>query len=159
MINLSGEINYAMLETLLKAFKGEHLHIYFSSPEGGLMDVAEAIIDFINTYKDKIEITFYGENFSAGMHIFLRTECKKKVVPSTTGMYHYSWKEITMSQKGVLVNEYDKFSFKEMKISKENDLAFLRTTKLSEKEINGIIKGKDVYFSFNRMKDIIDNAI
>lgn len=155
MINLSGEVNYEMLNSLLKSYTGAYLHIYFSSPEGGMVDVAEAIIDFINLHKDNIEITFYGENFSSGMDIFIKTECKKNILPDTRGMYHYSWQEVSISQSGKLTNEYDKFSIQQMKLSKNRTIAFLKTTKFLEKEINAVKKGKDVYFSFDRMKDII----
>ncbi len=92
IVNLSGEVNYEMFDTLIKAFNGltkdDNLHIYFSS-EGGLTDVSEAIIDFINKNKDYIGITFYGEVFSAGMTIFLKTNCNKYILPDTRGMYHF----------------------------------------------------------------------
>ncbi len=44
---------------------------------------------------------------------------------------------------------------KEMKKSKDISINFLKTTKLSEIEISKIKKGKDVYFSYDRMLEII----
>jgi len=158
VLNLSGEVDYEMLNKLILAFntlkEAEELCIYFSS-SGGLVDVAEAIIDFINTNKERISITFYGEIFSSGMNIFLKTSCRKKILPDTRGMFHFSWQEVTISEGGKPNSSYDIFSLKEMKASKNRTIAYLKTTKLTETEINSIKKGRDIYFSHTRMEEII----
>ncbi len=158
-LHLSGEVNYAMLDNLVKAYNSlkedEKLYIYLTSPEGGLVDVAEAIVDFINLDKETIAITFYGEVFSSGMHIFLKTECPKLILRDTRGMYHFSWQEMTISEGGKPTGAYDMFSLKEMKRAKNETIAYLKTTKLLDKEINAIKKGQDVYFSYARMLELI----
>jgi len=159
ILHLSGDVNYEMFDELVKAFNsltvGDYLHIYFTCPEGGSADVSEAIIDFINKNKDRISMTFYGELFSSGMVIFLAVECNKKILPCTRGMYHFSWQEMGISENGKPSTEYDNFSMKEMKKSKEISIAFLKRTKLSDKEITTIKRGKDVYFSYDRMLELI----
>lgn len=159
ILNLSGDVDYEMFNTLVKAFnnliKGDNLHIYFTCPNGGSADISEAIIDFINKNKEYIGMTFYGELFSSGMVIFLATECYKIILPFTRGMYHFSWQEMSISETGKPSTEYDIFSMKEMKKAKDKSLAFLKKTKLSEKEISTIKKGKDVYFSHERMLELI----
>jgi ATP-dependent protease ClpP protease subunit len=162
ILSLSGEINYLMFEDLIKSFnslkKAELLHLYFSS-EGGYIDVAEAMIDFINSNSEKILITFYGEIFSAAMYIFLKAKCKKLIVKDTRGMFHFSWQIMEISEGGKPTSLYNTFSLKEMRRSKEIGIAFLKTTLLSEKEINNIKQNKDVYFSFPRMRELVCNAI
>ncbi len=159
IVHLSGDVDYEMLDELVKAFnnltKDDKFHIYFTCPMGGSADVSEAIIDFINKNKEHIGMTFYGELFSSGMVIFLAVQCSKKVLPFTRGMYHFSWQEMGISETGKPSTEYDIFSMKEMKKSKDVSLAFLKTTKLTEKEIATIKRGKDVYFSHERMLELI----
>jgi len=157
ILNLSGEVGYEMLNALIKAYndiKEEELHIYFSSPEGGLTDVAEAIIDFINS-RNKISLTFYGEVFSAGMVILLKTTCPKKILPDTRGMFHFSWQELTISEGGKPNGAYDIFSMKEMKESKIRTIEYLKNTKMTEKDLKGIKNGKDIFFSYSRMQELI----
>ncbi len=159
ILHLSKDVNYETFNALVKAFNAlttnDCLHIYFTCPEGGLTDVSEAIIDFINKNKDYIGMTFYGELFSSGMVIFLSTQCEKKILPFTRGMYHLAWQQMDIAENGKPSSEYDIFSMKEMRKSKEKNLSFLKTTKLSEKEINAIRKGKDVYFSYDRMLELL----
>lgn len=161
ILNLSGEVNYNMLNELVKSYNllnEEKLHVYFSSPEGGFTSIAEVIVDLINLYKDQTKITFYGENFSCGMIVFLKTQCEKSILPSTVGMFHFCYQDMTISEGGKPNSEYGLFSMKEMKSSKLETLEYLKNTKLSDREIIAIKKGKDVYFSFNRMSELI-NAI
>ena len=159
ILHLAGEVDYKMMDLLVKTFtfleKGNNLHIYFTCPDGGSSDVGIAIIDFINKNKETIDITFYGELFSCGMVIFLGTECNKKILMDTRGMYHFSWQEMTISEGGKPTSEYDIFSMSEMKKSKGKTIDFLKTTKLNEKEISSIKKGKDIYFSHTRMLELI----
>lgn len=157
IINLSGEVGYGMFNELIKAVSGlkENLHIYFTTADGGQTDVAEGMVDLINKNKDMIEICFYGEVFSAGMMIFLKTECRKCVLPDTTGMYHYAWQEVTITEGGKPSAAYDIFCMKEMKKAKLRTIEYLKTTKLTEKEIKYVKTGKDLYLSHERMLELI----
>lgn len=154
ILNLSGEVNYEMLNQLVRSLndlrQGDRLHIYFTT-DGGQVDVAESIIDMVNKNKEYIGITFYGEVFSSGMYIFLKATCEKWILPDTTGMYHYSWQEVTIKEGGKPSSSYDIFCMKEMKKAKNRTIEYLKTTKLTDKEINAIRAGKDVYFSYERM--------
>jgi len=161
-VNISGKVEFEMLSDLLKAFnstpKEETLHIYFCSPDGGDTDVAEAIINFINKNKDRIEITFYGANYSSGMVIFLKTQCVKYILPDTRGMYHFCYQQLDISEGGHPSSAHGKFSIQEMKNAKTITINYLKTLSLTKKEMRDISNGKDVYFSYSRMKDLI-NAI
>ena len=159
ILNICGEVNYEMFTSLTKAYtslvKGDILYIYFSSPEGGSTDAAEAVIDIINTNKELTSLIFYGENYSSGMHIFLKTICSKRILRDTRGMYHFSWQEMIISEGGKPSSDYDKFSLKEMKNSLIKTIAYLKTTKLTEKEIKIISKSKEMYFTYDRMLELI----
>ena len=156
IINLSGDVDYEMFEKLIKAIEqGKELDIYFTASTGGQTDAAEAIIDLVNKNLERIHIIFYGEVFSAGMMIFLKTKCKKSILPDTTGMYHYSWQQVAISEGGKPSDSYDIFTMKEMKKSKLRTLEYLKTTKLTEKEIKQVKSSKDLYISYERMLELI----
>jgi len=67
ILHLAGEVNYNMVNELVKSIntltKGDILNIYFTSPEGGSVDVGEALINIINLHKEVVSIHFYGEIF------------------------------------------------------------------------------------------------
>lgn len=159
VVNLAGEVSYEMFNILVKATNElGKLHIYFSSPEGGLTDVAEAIIDHINKNMNRIEMTFYGENFSAGMLIFLRVNCEKTILADTRGMYHFSWQDITISEGGKPHAGYDTFCMQEMKLSKQRSMEYLKTLTLTDKEMKAIKAGKDVFFPYQRMLELANGT-
>lgn len=159
LLQLSGEVNYAMLDSLVKTLneakkRNEKLTIYFSS-EGGLSDVAEAIIEIVNKESERILMIFYGEVFSSGMVILLRVQCEKAILKDTRGMFHFAWQSVMINETGKPTDGYDKFSVAEMKRSKEVTLNFLKTTRLTQSEIVKIKKGEDVYFSYTRLLELI----
>lgn len=159
ILNLAGEVNYIMLNDLVKSVNtltvGDILHIYFTSPEGGMVDVSEALIQIINLHKESITMHFYGEIFSSGMVIFLKTECNKTLLPDTRGMYHFSWQTVNIAEGGKPTDPYDIFSIKEMKESKKRSVEYLASTKLNDKEIKLIKQGKDVYFPYSRLRELL----
>ena len=52
-------------------------------------------------------------------------------------------------------NKYDEFAIKELTTSKKDSLEFLKNKKLTEKEIKDISKGNDVFFTYNRLLELI----
>jgi ATP-dependent protease ClpP protease subunit len=156
-LSLSGDVNSRMLNKLVEAInerpENEKLSIYFTTP-GGLVSVSDAIIDVINTTKN-IEMIFYGEIFSAGMIIFLKTKCKKRVLKEIAGMYHYCFQALTINEGGKPSGPYDSFIVKDMKESRTRTAEYLKTTKLTDKEITQIKAGKDVFFTYERMLELL----
>ena len=160
ILNLCGEVNYPMLDTLVSAInnlrQGDHLLIYFSSPSGGLTHVAEAIIDIINRHSEVISLFFYGENFSSGMYILLRTKCHKTLLEDTTGMFHLASQSINIIEGGNGGDSYDSFCIAEMKKAKTRSLEIIKQFKFNAKEAALIKRGKDAYFSCERLRELID---
>lgn len=156
--NINNSIDESTLNILINQInnlKDGILTIYFTCPNGGLTDTGEALIHLINTNKDRITIIFYGELFSMGMNIFLRTSCSKVVLPDTRGMYHYTWQDIAINESGKPLGEYEKFSLSELKKAKKRSLETIDNLPLTEKESKAMKSGKDVYFSYERMKELI----
>jgi ATP-dependent protease ClpP protease subunit len=162
IISLSGEVNKDMLEDLVDAYsdrkkEDEKLVAYFTS-EGGDMDAMEAMIDFVNNHKDLVELVFYGEVFSAGMAFFLESSCPKRILPETRGMFHFCMQELTITEGGRPSAGYDAFSAKEMKKAKLRTMESIKGKGLTDKEIREINKGKDVYFSYERMLELLNGT-
>ena len=159
ILHLSGDVDYKMFDDLVSSLNrltvDDKLSIYFTCPEGGKADVCEAIVDLINKNANHIGMTFYGEIFSSGMVIFLKTQCSKSILPDTRGMYHFAWQEMTIGEGGKPLMKYDSFSMSEMKKSKLVTLEFLKTTKLLDTEIAKIKRGEDVYFTHKRLIELI----
>lgn len=159
VLHLYNEVDHNLLGILVNALNllksEEILTIYFTCPSGGYTDVGEAIIDLININKDKINLILYGEIFSTGMLIFLKTKCSKKLLPDTRGMYHFSWQGINMNEAGKPITSYDEFSLIEMKKSKIRSLEFIKSFSFNEKEKKAIKQGQDVYLSYDRMKELL----
>lgn len=89
------------------------------------------------------------------MVMFLKTECPKTLLPDTRGMYHFSWQTVNIAEGGKPTDPYDIFSLKEMKESKKRSVEYLSSTKLNDKEIKLIKQGKDVYFTYTRLQELI----
>lgn len=159
VIHLCEDVEDKMVGDLIKAGSDlkndETLTIYFTCPKGGWTDSGEAIIHFINTNSHLITIIFYGEIFSTGMHIFLKTKCKKIILPDTRGMFHFSWQQMSINEGGKPSNDYDIFSLSEIKKSKQQSIDFLKTTKITPKELSSIKRGKDLFFTYERMLELL----
>lgn len=157
IVTIEGNVGPKMLSKITNALsditKGDNLVLYFSS-EGGCADTSTAIVDVINKNKDIVSLIFYGQLFSAGMQIFLFTECYKEILEGTRGMYHFAWQSMMISEHGRPTSDYDLFSMREMKETKDENINKLKN-KLTAKEIQSISKGKDVYFSYKRMKELL----
>lgn len=154
-ITLNRQVNFSMLEQLIdsvnKLKDNEKLIIYFSSL-GGYADSCEAIVDFINNNKERIEIIFFGENFSCGMLIFLNIKCKKTVLSYTTGMMHLCSQSTTIT--GVThTNDYNKFNTPYLeKFNKEMGEKYKKV--MTKKEIRDMLSGVEIYFDTDRMKKL-----
>lgn len=160
-INISGEVNDSMVNRLIDSFnqlKDDSLTIYFTCGEGGYTDYGEAVIHFINSNANKIRMIFYGENYSCGMIIFLRVKCEKSVLPDTVGMFHLPYLNVSVSMGGIAREAQDKFHVRESVKAAKPIIDLLKKTGLKKKEITKIEQGKDVYFSYNRMSELV-NAI
>lgn len=132
----------------------EKLFIYFSS-EGGEIYSAEAIIHIINNNIDIIELVGYGDLISCGFDIFFKTKCYRILLPNSLGMYHQASVRIDINESA---NASDRRGYADrqwLKLQKEQTIKFCESLKMTDKEINQIKRGKDVYFQHNRMQDFL----
>jgi len=163
VLTLNGEINHNMLNRLanyvnLAQKDNVKLNIYLDS-SGGEVSVYSAMADIINNNYENIHLVGYGQLMSAAFYLFFDVKCTKELLPFTTGMTHYSSVDVTINTTGSPVkNGADDLIVKEMKISKTDLVSFHKDIGLNSKEIKQFTQGKDVYFSYKRMKELLNGS-
>jgi len=133
----------------------EKLFIYFSS-EGGDVDSGEAIISIINNNVDLIELAGYGDIMSCGFDIFFRSKCNRILLPGVIGMYHQGTITVTMNESEKIHQTRDKADKEWASLQKIQTIKLCNLLKMTDKEINQIKRGRDVYFQYPRMLDFLN---
>ena len=135
----------------------DDIKIYLNST-GGSEWCSSAIIDIINSNKDKVELIGFGYLLSAAFHIMMESECKKRILDNTYGMYHQSIWDVEISALNKPSNVLDKFrvekSIKEYRVYYEDKC---KEWGFNEQELKKYKKGEDVYFSYERFKELINH--
>ena len=122
---------------------------------GGIVSYSDFLVDLINNNAKKITITNLG-CYSAAFQLFYKATCKKKMVDGTIGMLHLSYvKDVQISSLNKPVLKEDIIHIKNL--SRYQDVAFAEQF-MNKSEIARFKKCEDVYFSFERMKEIFPDA-
>jgi hypothetical protein len=148
-----------MLEKIFDAYNSQHknIHIYLSS-DGGSAWILDLMVEIINIDPDRFTLTGYNELSSSAFEFYIKAKCSKELLPGTIGMYHQSTREIHINDKGKPAYNSDAAFLKRKKnIFWPTLMEFIDKCELTKKEKNKIKKGDDVYFQYNRFKEI-ENA-
>ena len=142
--------------TELLSNKEEKHQIYFSS-NGGDVWLIEPIIKIINENKDNIELIGVREISSSALSIFIGAKCKKSITKNTYAIWHKPSFSFDLDDKNKPRNDFYKFKNKHIVegFSKEFELEY-KDWGLKKSEIKKYKKGEDVYFSYERFKELIN---
>ncbi len=151
---LSNDTVNKLIECLNELEIKEKLYIYFSS-EGGDAFSEEAFIHIINNNIEIIELVGYGNLMSSGFSLFFRFEGYKILLPGTIGMFHQTRMETSISEFNNVNQTKNKADRDWMKLQRQYIINFCNNLKMTNKEISDIKKGKDVYFQYNRMQELL----
>lgn len=124
---------------------------------GGRLEPTMFLTDFLNFHKDRITLTAVAGVFSAAFELFYFFKGKKKLHFGSKGMTHYGQMMIRYKWNNDTTDaEYkiDKDFFSQQKKRTDKEGAKFMTVD----ELKRFKKGEDVYFDFNRMKEIFPNA-
>ena len=124
--------------------------IYIDSP-GGFVSIFQVIQNMIDSCLDKCSLTAVGELHSSAFELFYSVKCKRKILPFTFGMYHLSYDDITIDEKGKAKEEYGKARLDNLKLTKQHTISFCKSVGMNQKEIREITSGRDVYFQQDRL--------
>lgn len=149
------EMSAALAQYLNTLKEGEHLDIYFMS-EGGYLNDTFVILDMINRNSSKITLRAFGEIASAGFIIFFAATCPKFIMNYTIGMAHYASMFVPSNQAGEVPDDgYATFAYTQLLTSKDEFIAFYKSTGMNKKEMDLLKKGKDVMFSTERLNELL----
>ena len=142
----------------LLSIKDENHTIYLSS-NGGDLWLVEPILKMINDNKDRIEIIGVREISSSALSIFLGAECKKSITKNTFAIWHKPSFSFDLDDKNKPRNDFYKFKNKYIVegFSKEFELEY-KDWGLKKSEIKKYKKGEDVYFSYERLQEILNHT-
>lgn len=121
---------------------------------GGKSTLAKVILCIINENSEKITLISAG-CYSAAFYIFFFAKCKKKIVYGSLGMHHMEYlSDVCINEKGKPKYGEDICQIENLKSIRDN---FLKNS-MTKKEKSIYNNNDDVYFSFNRMKELFPNA-
>lgn len=153
---LAGQINTDLLDSFIEFINEneDQKKTVILRSDGGYDLVAKALTYVINSNKENC---FLIANcvLSAAFSIFYKAECKKAIIMSSMGMIHRSYNKIEFNSDGKPTYKEGEVMLKNWKENNgfEDDYPFM-----TKQEKNFFEKGDDVYFTFNRMKEIFPEA-
>lgn len=163
IVQISGNIDNDSVEKLINATNSTEIDdrvIIYISSRGGNYEAMEAMLHLINSTKNKYELVAFGSICSCAFELFFRAKCVKSFAYGCIGMYH-------QASLNIIINEKGRTEYKEDEAKKKHLESYiaLETTNLcnnlnlTKSEILNIKKGNDVWFSNNRMNEILKRYI
>lgn len=153
---LNGEITTESVINLIIAIdadEAQEIDLYYSSEIGGELSAAEVLIDYLgNSIKDITLIGHWGL-VSAGLDIFLRAVCGKRLLPDAYGMVHIA--DIDLSMKSLASKEPRELYL--ISDTKEYNKKWLQERKdfFTRKEWSALKHGKDLFLNHNRLEEYV----
>lgn len=148
-----------MLEKFFTAVNSKEklITIYISS-DGGLVSVLESMLHIIASDPKRFIVVGYDELCSCGFEFYIRVNCQKSIIPGCIGMYHQSTNKIFLNDTGKPAY-YDGEAYlkRKKKTFYPEMIKFMNDCEMTNREKKKIKKGEDVYFQYNRFKEI-ENA-
>lgn len=158
ILNINESIGKETVDRIASAINelkpGEKVFIYLSS-EGGDPGCADAIIHIINNNVDLIEIVGYGDIMSSAFDIFFKSKCYRILLPGCMGMSHFGSVKMDTSESPASYETRKKADETWMKLQKEYTLKLCSDLKMTDKEISIIKRGKEAYFQYSRMLELL----
>lgn len=138
-------------------FNEGQLVIAINSTGGG--QGLEAILrQMLAENSDRITLVAVAGVSSAAFKLFYQYDGKKVLTTGCIGMWHYGYRPAHIDERGKLAYTQDKAHVRSMKQIRPNADA-LAESFMNETELRKFRKGDDVYFDFERMKQIFPDAI
>lgn len=124
---------------------------------GGKTSTMRLLLHVLNQNKDRVTLIGLAGIFSAAFELFYSFEGRKAMTNGCRGMYHYSYCDVAIAANGKPENsgaESELLMLKQSKIREDSFVSrFLTSAELRKFKQNG-----DVFFSFERMKQIFPDA-
>lgn len=132
----------------------EKISIYLNS-RGGRVSVLKALLHIINSNPERFELVGFHNLSSCAFEFYMKAKCKKEILEGTIGMYHLGVTELNYTDKMKLAYDCDiavverkkKYHLPEIK-------QLMKDCEFTKKETKKILEGQDLYFQFDRLKQM-----
>lgn len=155
-VGILNDDSFNKLSEYLSDHQNETIFITINSG-GGVSHLSKILAKMLNDRKDKISLCASGV-FSAAFALFYRFEGQRFIVESTLGMYHYPYQTMDMNHNGTPSDAEGMCHKKQIKHTRSVALNFIKNF-MTESETKKYQAGSNVYFTFERMKEIFPDAI
>jgi len=154
----SGQINSGSVTKLIE-WIGENKSgtIYFCS-EGGTDQGAIPLIHALNQRSRDFKLVGHDEIASNGFVVFFSFQGHKEILAGTTGHMHLGFRSVLMNSRGKYKDESEEFYHENLKEQTPNEYSWVREIGLSQNEFKKYKSGKDVYFTYERMLELLKNS-
>lgn len=129
--------------------------LYLDS-NGGEFPTAQIIKDVINLEPERFTLIAVNAIRSSAFFLFFSVRCKRIILDDTTGLHHLMGRAARVMSNGVHSDDIERMEFKMLKAGHETEVEFCRTIGFTEKELNTFKAGKDVFFSYQRMIELLN---
>lgn len=155
---VSGTIEEGFVEKIFEILRNDPGQISISiRSNGGSKMCNRIVLNALNENKDRVKLVAFGGVYSAAFVLFYFFEGKKAMVPGTTGMYHQSSVNLALSSRGQIDGQEDRLVQDENRRQYNIERGFASSF-MTKSELKTFCSNRDVYFSFERMKEIFPNV-
>lgn len=159
ILYISGEICQETVDKFLTQFNkipfDQPITVYINSI-GGDVQNGQVLLHILDTHADRITLVACGEISSMAFNIFFFAKCKKELAEDTLGMAHLMYATIEINEGGSAISEGNKFLLDEMKAYKPRTIDRFKSLGFNQKELSKLRANKDVYFSYQRLKQLLN---
>lgn len=134
----------------------ENITVYLSST-GGKISVMTALLEMVNSNKDRINLVAYDYIGSAAFVFFIKAECNKKALKNTIAMHHQTLTNVDLNEFKKPYYKSDEAELIRMKKEHEDSQEFNQQIGLTPNEIKRYNQNEHLYFQHDRLIELIEN--
>lgn len=124
---------------------------------GGATGVGRFLTHVLNRNKDRITLINVNRVSSAAFEVFYAFQGKKILLYNVSGMMHRGYVDVSIDSAGKGVYHHDVDDINKVKYEAAGELE-MATLIMTPAELKKFKKGDDIYFGFDRMKQIFHDA-
>ncbi len=158
--HIEGEMNDELAQKFIQFVNDNEgpIVLYLDSP-GGICVSAQIIQDVINREPERFELLASNQILSCAFELFFNAKCKRVVLPEAIGADHLTGSTARVNAAGQVDDPLTAFKFAEIKRAGKRDaLAFCTRLGMSQMKIETILRGKDVFFTPERLSELLQNV-
>lgn len=135
----------------------DNIVVYLDS-SGGTCASALMIQDIISREPERFEVVASFQILSSAFELFFSVDCKKKIMPDTFGAYHLIGQTSRINAAGVASEPLSEFTMRQIrKTGVRQAVEFGQRIGMNPKEVDAIRRGKDVFFTNERLNQLLAN--